>query len=366
MKILIITHSLRYNYGGILQNFALQYVLKQLGHNCLTLKLHRKSSLKDKILSKVKYFVHTLLGHVVIRPLSDEDINLICGNTDLFINQHIAMSPAMGVIDKSWVRKHNFDAIVVGSDQVLHPASYKHIEDIYLGFIQGVKKIIYAGSFGSEKWNYTDVQTHNCARLVKDFSGISVREKRGQQFFHDYFSVKASLVLDPTLLLDQSVYLSTIKQSVRTLGLVTYFLDPSSKKNEIVDFVSKELALPIQSSGNEKMDDAWLSPSQRVAESVENWLARMAGAEFIVTDSFHGTCFAIIFRKPFIAIANKLRGLDRFKTLLAHFGLEDRLIYDFNDLLNSSLLSNSIDYDRVETIQKKKIDESLHFLINNL
>lgn len=366
MKVLIITHSLRYNYGGILQNFALQQVLKKLGHSCVTLKLRRKTSRLDSLLEFLKYLLRRLLKGRANRPLSDDDLNIICSQTDSFINRNIQMSPAMGLIDKRWISRQYFNAIVVGSDQVLHPASYKKIEDIYLSFIKGVKKVIYAGSFGPEKWNYTKRQTEKCAELVRDFSGISVREKSGKAFFQQYFNAEAELVLDPTLLLDQSEYLSLIDKPIKKSGLVTYLLDPSSAKNDIVQFVGSSLQLNIQRAGNEGMDNPSLTPSERVADRVEDWLSRMAGADFIITDSFHGTCFAIIFRKSFIAVGNEHRGLDRFRTLLSHFGLEDRLVFGMNEVNISNLISTPIQYDIISNIQEQKIKKSVDFLFNSL
>lgn len=365
MKVLIITHSLRYNYGGILQNFALQQVLKRMGHQPVTLKLRRKISRLDFILDSLKHVVHRLLGHRAGKPLSAAGLNQICSQTDCFTKKHIVMSPAMNLIDKRWVREQKFDAIVVGSDQVLHPASYRQIEDIYLGFIHGVKKVIYAGSFGTEKWVYTPKQTEHCASLCKEFSGISVREQSGQQFFQTHFSIPAQLVLDPTLLLDKEDYLSTLSQTVHPTGLVTYLLDPNPEKAEMVKLLSLSNGWRVTPAGNEAMENTQLLPSQRVAAPVEDWLVRMAGADFIVTDSFHGTCFAIIFRKNFIAVANKQRGLDRFVTLLTHFSLENRLIYNIQDISNSELLK-PIDYIRVEALQKKKREEAWHFLNHSI
>lgn len=347
MKILIITHSLRYNYGCILQNFALQTVLSQLGHDVITLKLRRKQTFFIYIFSYLKYLCRRILGYNAYKPLSTNELNLICKHTDKFVHKYIKMSPRMYLINKKWVQNQKFDVIVVGSDQVLHPASYKNIENIYLDFINGVRKIIYAGSFGTEQWIYTRKQTYNCSNLIKDFIAVSSREKSGMYFFEDILNVKSELVLDPTLLLNQNIYISKTKKLKNNIGLVTYILDTNEMKSTIVDKISKELLLPICKSSNENMDNPYCTPNERIAHSVEDWLTSFKYADYIVTDSYHGTCFAIIFRKQFLVIANKKRGIDRFKTLLSYFSLEDRLINNLSEI-TEQLIKSEIDYSKIE------------------
>lgn len=88
-------------------------------------------------------------------------------------------------------------------------------------------------------------------------------------------------------------------------------------------------------------------------------------AEFVITDSFHGTAFSIIFNKPFISIGNKKRGITRFSSLLKMLGLEDRLIFDFGaDSLKK--LNNTIDFEEVNKKLNEKKKESLNFLRNAL
>lgn len=367
MKIAIITHSLRYNYGGILQNYALQRLLLSWGHEVITLKLKRRRVFWQECEWMLKYYIHKLLGQRAVPPLLMKDVDLICRNTDRFINKYIRMGPKMDLIDYEWLRKKSFDAIIIGSDQVLHPQSYRKIEDIYLGFIENVVKIIYAGSFGSEKWFYTPSQELACARSLKKFRAISSRENSGINFFKKKFGVSAQLVLDPTLLLEGSEYerfvLKTNHKSMKKV--VTYFLDPNREKEEIVEKVCALLGGQRETAGNEWMDNAFLRAEERIADSVEDWLSRLYNADFIITDSFHGTCFSIIFKKNFITVANKQRGLDRFVTLLSELGLNDRLLYTV-DNLSSELVKDIINYEEVNRKLTSLKIKSLAFLRNAL
>ena len=94
---------------------------------------------------------------------------------------------------------------------------------------------------------------------------------------------------------------------------------------------------------------------------IEDWLYYYKNAQFIITDSFHGTCFAIIFKKPFISIANKQRGENRFISLLSEIGLLDRMIYELNDVKKFDLFS-PINYDEVYNKLTPKTNDSLNWL----
>lgn len=361
MKIAIITHSLRCNYGGILQNYALQQILKKWGHEVCTLKVKRKRNKWKEISWLLRYYAHKVLGRNAVPPLLNRDINIICKYTDRFVHSHIQMSPPMDLIDKKWIKKQHFDAIIVGSDQVLHPYSYKKIEDVYLGFVRGVRKIIYAGSFGSEKWFYNRRQESECAKCLQDFCAISSRETTGVKFFKDKFHVQAQLVLDPTLLLNQEQYLKFTSKIPLKPCITTYLLDPNEDKKEIIKMVQFFLQKDVESASNENMENPFIDVDKRIANSVEEWLYKMGNADFIITDSYHGTCFAIIFKKQFITIANEKRGVDRFQTLLSSLDLQERLIYASRDL-SESLICRKINYDDVYEKLSKFREGSLSFL----
>ena len=99
---------------------------------------------------------------------------------------------------------------------------------------------------------------------------------------------------------------------------------------------------------------------------IEEWLFYYKNADFIITDSFHGTCFAIIFKKPFISVANMQRGEKRFVSILSELGLMDRLIYNIEDAWNKNELILPIDYEKVYEKLNKKKEHSYNWLKNAL
>lgn len=366
MRIGIITHPLSYNYGGLLQNYALQKVLKRMGHDPITLNpdMHKKVNVFKWVQSFPKrLLIKYYLGYRNLRLFTDLYPNYnwrkIMKNLQPFIDEYIKY---INIKDFDSLSKSDFDALVAGSDQIWRPSYVRPIERGYLVFAKHwkVKRIAYAASFGTDEWEYSEEQTRNCKELVELFDGISVRECSGIELCKKYFDVDAELVLDPTMLLTSSDYISVFmrKNTPKSCGtLLNYILDESSEKTSLVNKIAEERGLiPFRVNGNPELG---YTLKERIQPSMESWLRGFYDAEYIVTDSFHACVFAIIFNKPFVAWGNKERGSARFRSLLRIFELEDRLLFSLEDF---SKINDKIDWTRIN----KKIDAmrsiSLNFL----
>ena len=137
-------------------------------------------------------------------------------------------------------------------------------------------------------------------------------------------------VLDPTMLMDKEFYINEIiskydTSRVSKAELLTYVLDEEDEKKEIIDFVKENLQI-------DNIHHLKGFNSLKTTYSVPEWLASFSNADFVVTDSFHGMVFSIIFEKYFLVIGNEGRGMDRFVSLLTLLGLEDRLILNKSEL----------------------------------
>ena len=229
-----------------------------------------------------------------------------------------------------------------------------------------IKKIAYAASFGVENWEYSPQQTIQCAALSKKFDAISVREDTAIKLCKEHLGVKAVHVLDPTLLIPKEDYIKLVaKDNIpKSKGnLMTYVLDKTNDKNEIIQKIAKKLDLipfsvmpekTFSEVGSNGLKDCIFPP-------VTQWIRGFMDAEFVVTDSFHGTIFAIIFNKPFIVIGNSERGMTRFKSLLKIFGLKDRLIISSVDLTLEKI-NSTIDFNRVNiTLKKRELRQLIFF-----
>lgn len=375
MKIGILTQPLLNNYGGILQAFALQKTLAKLGHTSIV--INRQFPNKGKY-KKILSIIFRLIKYIFVSKktiirvwTSKKEENIINQHFISFISNHINTSkPIKSNKELKSITKQNFDAYIVGSDQVWRPKYSPCLENYFLDFLDKENKSIkisYAASFGVDSWELSPKETKKCSELIKKFDAVSVRENSGVDLCRDKFNFEARLVLDPTLLLGKEEYENLIlnKDKKNSNGLFIYFLDLNEEKKKISNIISKKLSLReffflpnIINQDNKKS-----KLSERIYPSISEWLSGLMNSEFILTDSFHGTVFSIIFNKPFLSVVNEGRGKTRFISLLKIFNLEERLIYSINDLTIEKI-NSKLDFDNINKILYQKKIESINFITN--
>lgn len=375
MKIGILTQPLEHNYGGILQNYALQTVLSELGHEACTINIAgRRFQNPLRILaSAAKRFFLRILGEDIKIKIwyTVKESNIISQATQQFVIKNVKTTDRIRKkVDSKLLEKYSFDAYIVGSDQVWRPRYSPQLATYFLDFLKNdtsVKKIAYAASFGVSDWEFTNVQNKKYGSLLKQFDAVSVREDTAIDLCDRYFGLYPIHVLDPTMLLNREIYISlAVKENVKENkgNLFTYILDKGIEKNRIVELVSQKYdlnAFSVMQKIN-YLEDGDIN--DRVFPPVEEWIRGFVDAQFVVTDSFHGTVFSILFNKPFIAIVNKGRGLTRFTSLLKLFQLEDRMVDSFDNFNFDSF--NEIDWNKTNAILNYEKHKSLQFLREHL
>lgn len=374
MRIAIITLPLNDgNYGGILQNYALQTVLKRMGHTVETIQLPKEQYL-PLWRKPLAYGKRCLLKFVLrrnIRIFHEKWYNrtqpVLLKDMWRFVSEHIATRE---IKHFSTIRKDEYEAFVVGSDQIWRPIySYKPITQAYLDFTKNwkpVRRVAYAASFGTDTWEYTSKQTKQCAALVRLFEGVSVREEAAVKICKEHLHCEALHVLDPTMLLQAEDYVSLFEgQSLEEPRgqLLTYVLDETPEKSQIIRQLADRHRYEVYRA-NSRYEDKFAPLEERVQPSVEQWLKDFHEAKFIITDSFHATVFSILFGKPFLVIGNEDRGLSRIHSLLRMFGLEVHLVHSLADLNLDR--DYALDVERVNEVLKARRREAMEFLKNNL
>jgi hypothetical protein len=245
------------------------------------------------------------------------------------------------------IQRLGVDALVVGSDQVwrLHYLPRGAEEDFFFGFAPSpaIRKIAYAASFGHGEWAYPD-RTSRTKELLAQFDAVAVREASGVRICAQTFDRPDAVhVLDPTLLVDPAFYEQIAARTSPKTGktLLSYVLDEDPSR---VAF-DREVLLALGPDHTRR--SLTLDAGARTLD-VSEWLRAFIDADFIVTDSFHGMVFAVIFRKNFIAIVNHDRGADRFTSMLEQLGLTDRLVFDAALSSAQALVRQPIDYAALE------------------
>jgi hypothetical protein len=350
MKVAILTQPLHHNYGGLLQAFAMQKALIKVGEHPVTLDVqYKRSALLEFrwLLSKAvkKYIFRQNVGRVL--PVPQSEILLAQKETNKFIDKNINVGGRLnGAKELGSLDLTSYKAVLVGSDQVWRASYSPNIESYFLDFVhdEDIIKMSYAASFGIATLDeYTEENVSNCKRLLKEFDFVSVREKDAVTLCKNKFDVEAQHVLDPTMLLSPQDYLNVFVADKPQRKIATYVLDESDRAINSIRFFEKAAGLTSEPVGR---------PVEGVYPSVESWLKGLYEASFIITDSFHGVVFSIIFNKQFVCLGNRQRGMSRFDSLLDMFDLSERLIMS-EDELTEDLISNVIDF---ETVNEKLIE----------
>ena len=376
MKVGLLTMPPISNYGGIIQAYALQTVLQRMGHDVMILN-RQYGGYGDSYYQKYRTIttrkVKSFLGKKDEFTKYREPFEYVIHKPQEFVKKYLRLTRPLYLtheLEKEACR-NQYEAYVVGSDQIWRPKYVTNIYNYYLDFVndKNAKRMAYAVSFGVDTWEYNRIETDICARLAKCFNAISVREDSGLRLCDEYLGVNAQHVLDPTFLLDKQDYINIINNDVVSPcegNLFCYILDNSEVKMRSIERISKLLSMkpyfcrpklePTNGNLDEHIEDC-------VFPSISQWLKSFVDAELVIVDSFHGAVFSIIFNKPFWVIKNKSRGEARFTSLLKQFCLSERLINE--DIIPDDLLL-PIDWNRVNEIKAQLQEESLNFIIKTL
>lgn len=378
---------LHINYGGTLQAYALQKVLNKMGHEAWLIR--REPFLNHNL----DYWIRTNIGNIIrylrhqelrrwtwLSPKPAPDKKVVERNIQAFVDKWI--EPKTEYIYsteglKEDLRNKNYKAYIVGSDQVWRPYyNSSTLLNFWLDFLgdnHDIMRIAYAASFGTNKWEYKGKTHKECQKLAHKFNAISVREESGVSLLQEKFHfMEAKHVLDPTLLLKKKDYFDLVsvdKKYNEKKYLMSYLLDFKDENIKMIADLALEKGLAVRAiRPNKKVVEYRLGDNDEdfVIPPIEEWLQGIIDAEYVITDSFHGTVFSIIFNKSFVTIGNQVRGTARLESLLHMFGLEERFLKKGNIDLLKVLINKKIDWEKVNQRHDDLRKKSLDFLNNVL
>jgi len=371
-KIGILTQHLHDNYGGLLQAFALQKYLTKHGYDVLTVDFLSKNigetvrrkprlwGIKGIIINSIRKYI--LKRNVdSIFPLNETEKASIGRETRRFVAENIRLTQRLSSLEEfKYLDSYKFDAFIVGSDQVWRPRYSPGLPAFFLDFLGAdtkTKRIAYAASFGTDNCDeYSPEELVKYSALCKKFDAIGVREDSAVELCKSNFGAKADHVLDPTILLEKDDYIELVNKDgiPESAGdMMVYVLDRSPEKQRMINQVAVTRGL--------KPFTVMPEAATGIFPPVTQWLRGFMDAKYVVTDSFHGVAFSIIFNKPFIAIGNKERGLARFTSVLKKFNLEERLVLTESELTQEKI-DAEIDFGKVNEIKKMKQEYAFEFL----
>lgn len=369
-KVGILTFHAAYNYGAVLQAYALKEKIKGLGYDCKIINFRTKKQIKKYSVINTRRFNKATLAKNIQNIFYIKQIKNRNKNFEKFIENKLDIYPNNWVDEKTLEEIiKEFDFIVCGSDQIWNIS--EKIDDksmcYFLNYKGNFKKISYAASFGDSIKEIEE--TKECfIPLLKDFSNISVRENDAQEFLNNN-GIVSELTLDPTLLMDKEEWKKVIKDvNIEQPYIIYYSVNSRKYSIDLTKKISKEL-------GGIKVINLVLHPKSafsgfkhKIDYAPEEFLALINNAKMICTNSFHGTVFSIIFEKPFVAMFDmkdeKIVKEQRKYTLLKKLGLEDRIYTTKSEIDIQKMLK--IDYKEAKDKLEKLKEKSLKYIKESL
>ncbi|KLE14595.1 polysaccharide pyruvyl transferase family protein [Clostridium sp. C8] len=361
MKIGIVNFHFAHNYGAMLQAYALQESLREMGNESIIIDF-KPNEIMDgyeiwtfKKIRNIKSFLWTIKNYRRLKLKYDV--------FEEFKNKYMNLTnETYKTIESSTLNKYNFDVFVCGSDQIWNMDLNCGLKEYLLSFSNDskVKKISYAASIGSNKIKKEHVKIMK--NDLKSFDSISVREDDAVKIINKEFNLKAVQVLDPVFLLSKEQW-EKISLDVDLKGekyILLYGLEENELFENIFSVLKEETNFKIVNISPNK------SKSKYVDENLFNvgpreFIGLLSKAEIVVTNSFHGTCFSIIFGKRFFTIGHSELN-SRMESILRLMNLENHMIREkvksideLNYIINDNL-------DNIEEILKSEIYKSKMFL----
>lgn len=360
MRIGILTFHCAHNYGAVLQCYATQEFLRSMGYDVNVINYRPKYLLepyklfnRKRILSKnpLRMFKNIIKEIIIFGIRLKRWYGF-----EKFINRNLILSE---IVTKGSIPS-NYDIYIVGSDQIWNPKITKGFDGIYFcnfSFEKGHKKYIsYAASMESNKLDEDAV--NYCGFHLKKFDAISVRERELLELLQPLVNKPIEHVLDPTLLVPPQIWNRFLSNKNKDRYVVVYQVRGNKNTIRIAQHIANQIGAKI------KILAAW--PQIRIKDTYQtatpdSFINTIKNAACVVTTSFHGSAFAIIFNRPFYTV-NLNDGEDsRSSSLLKSLDLSDRMI-GINDLPIFSLIDFKPINQKLDVLRR----ESQHIILNSI
>ena len=353
MKAGIFTFHRANNYGAVLQAYALTQKLNHMGcqaevvdYRCDHIEnMYHRISLKkvNNVRKFAAFFVTYFKTSAKSKKFND------------FRKSFLKIS------DKAYNMKNRkelngeYDVFFTGSDQVWNPDCTKYDKTYFLDFAENSKKNAYAASFGVSVIDEKYRADFN--KLLGSFQNISVRETRGAEIVKDFSGRESTVVLDPTLLLNKKQWMEIASPTKYSKGkyVLVYMLVNSKSLMDFALKLGKEKNLPVVCIGNGRAQVTYASDI-----GPREFVKLFDKAEYVVTNSFHGTAFSINFNKNFFVELHNMKNSrnSRMEEVLNLFGLSGRLIINGE----CAEKDTAVDYSHVNAVLEQERAKSEAFL----
>jgi len=361
-----ITYHDSINYGAILQAYALQKALTDMGYDSEIID-YRKPHRGTANLSGFRRWRHFIWDNAIKQILVGNERQR---KTEGFVHNNLGLSK-LQYLNSDTLRSEPplYDAYITGSDQVWNPTNNSNDSSYFLEFAPpGKRRISYAASFGVSQ--IPDRFVGDYRDRLKKLDFISTREIEGKQIIEQLSGREAEITLDPTLLLNRDEWdRIAVPFNFSKPYILCYYMPGDKTVNqsitELARYISSVTGWSIISIGQKEYARLLFWRKSVYDAGPSEFIGLFQKASFVVTNSFHGTAFSINYRKPFLVPVNPHLSPEkslssRILSLLRTLELEDRILPTGTSLQNEEILS--IDYEKAETILAQERKKSICFL----
>ena len=350
MKIGIITFHCSYNYGSVLQAFALQeYINRNIGQAQIVDFVQPENFKQYRLFRRHLYLAHprSLAGDLAHMLPNWKRKRSFQG----FVRRFVPVTPRRYTTCGDLAELNGqFDAFICGSDQIWNPVCTNGLEPAYfLQFVQpGKKKVAYACSIGHA---HLDAEYLDLFRTyLEGLSSICVREKTAQRYLSALTNRPIQVALDPTLLLDRSVYIKMMPPVAASGYLFVYMLEQSDPLVTYAENLARQTGKKIIYF-SAKQERRYRDAVNAYGVPPERFLRYLHDADCVITNSFHATVFSVLFEKRFCAFRTE-KSASRVEDLLSSLGLSGRLFapgFDMNETICYSKVNERLNRLRTES-----------------
>lgn len=344
MKIGLLTFHHSSNIGAMMQTYATCRALKELGHEVVIVDIRQPEN---------KHHGIKKLASTILFGKHQYDLNRF--EKDYYP----PLTKRYYSVDELKNDPPKVDCLVVGSDQTWNPDISKEMSMAYfLDFgSDKLRRFSYASSFGAGSWEREDDETTSVHDALHKFQNISVRERTGVAICKDVFNIEAKLVVDPTLLFKG--YPEITGRIRERNELLCYKIKRNEDFYNNIGNVKKSMGIPARLLNN---PIPVRGLKYTYFPSVKEWIERVGGAKFVLTDSFHGVAFSLNYERQFVVIKNHTIRDARFVDLLTELGLESRIYNSVEEIGKKDRWREPIDYKCVNPILDKLRASSWEYL----
>lgn len=364
MKIGILTFHTPINYGAVLQAYALQKYLRSTYPNYDIANIDFKTDEHIK-----RYRIWLPLRKNIFKYLFDQSCVLRRYQAlkerkerfRKFVEEEFNLTQRYETQEKLLSMIPSKDVYIVGSDQVFHPSS-PYLRAYYLDFKKNKsKKIGYAPSFGMSE--FSDTVKQKVTPYLIDFDTLSCREQDGAEFIGSILGKSVPVVMDPVFLLSKNEWASmSIEPQFNKEYIFIYDLNGNEHLIQIAKQIQKQTGLPIVCQ-TQNASKFYPVEHQLYNSGPREFIGLIKNAEYVVTDSFHGTAFSILFNKEQYIYNARPKASSRIYSIMSKFGLQDRIIeFGASKKFSFNLHAEKRNFDK--QILEQEVSESKKFLHN--